>query len=322
MNRIIHPHLIAPAVIAVLALTACDTGNPQSSDADWQPARNVTLVVPFGAGGGSDAFGRIVASAIEQVEPELVVTVENREGGSGAVGLEYFKARSGDAQSLLAASTMIPVPDSAFSEFTLFDYTPLASLAEDASSIVTRADAPFDSCAQLIDYAATQRVTAGTPGDFTIDGVVQRLVAQAADVELDNVTFESGGEIVAALLGDQVTIGFLNLGEVSGQLASDDLKALCTIGSERYPYEGFESLPTASEEGIDVALAQFRGIIAPPGITEAQQAYWVDVLERAYATEGFQDYLTANLVLGRLIVGNDLDTYLHDHESTIAEVVQ
>lgn len=323
--KLAHRTAILPATLLVpLALAGCSgsASSSSTSDAAWEPERNVTLVVPYGAGGGSDAFGRAVASAIEEVEPELVVTVENREGGSGAVGLEYFKSREGDAQSLLAASTQVAVPGSAFEDFTFLDYTPLSLYAEDPLLVVAPADAPYADCAQMADTAAGQRVVAGTTGEFNLDGVAQKLVADAAGGEFDSVVFDSGGEIIAGLLGDQIDVGLLNPGEVAGQLESGDIKALCTLGSARLPYEGFEDVPTAEESGLDVTVAQFRGTMAPPGVTEQQSAYWIDVLERAYETDGVQAFVADNLMAGNQLSGDAFSDYLTEQEAVINEAVQ
>jgi len=162
----------------------------------------------------------------------------------------------------------------------------------------------------------------GTSGDFTIDGILAKIVAQTGDVEFDNVAFESGGEIIAALLGDQVQVGFVNLGEATGQVRSGDIKVLCTTGQERFPYQGFENVPTASEDGIEVGITQFRAVIGAPEITTAQSDYWVDVLRRVYETDQFQDYLTTNLLTGQFVSGEDFTKYISEQEGVIAEVIQ
>ena len=323
-----HRTAILPVTtLLAVALAGCSgssdsTAAAPASGAAWEPEPNVTMVVPFAAGGGSDAFGRVVASAIEEVEPELVVTVENREGGSGAVGVEYFRSREGDAQMLLAASNYIAIPGSAFEDFSLLQFTPLSIYAEDVNFVVARGDAPYDDCAQMIEATRSERVVAGTSGDLTIDGVAQKFMADASGGDFDKVAFDSGGEIIAGLLGDQIDIGFLNPGEVAGQLESGDLKALCHLGSERLPYAGYEDLPTAAENGLDVSLAQIRATIGAPGITEEQSQYWIDVLERAYETSMVQDFLSTNLMVPMLASGDAFADYVAEWEAVVNEVVQ
>ena len=323
MNLTHRTAILPVAALAAVALAGCSGDSTSSaSDASWEPERDVTMVVPFAAGGGSDAFGRVMASAIEEVEPDLVVTVENREGGSGAVGVEYFRSREGDAQMLLAASNYIAVPGSAFEDFSLNQFTPLSIFAEDVNFVVARADAPYDDCAQMIEATTSERIVGGTSGDLTIDGVAQQLMADQSGGDFDKVAFDSGGEIIAALLGDQIDVGFLNPGEVAGQLESGDLKALCHLGSERLPYAGFEDLPTAQENGLDVSMAQIRAAIAPPGITDQQSQYWIDVLERAYETDAVQDFLATNLMIPMLLSGDAFADYVTEQDEVINEVLQ
>ncbi len=324
MNLTHRTAILPVATLAAVALAGCSGGSSSSaaSDAAWTPERDVTMVVPFAAGGGSDAFGRVMASAIEEVEPDLVVTVENREGGSGAVGVEYFRSREGDAQMLLAASNYVAVPGSAFEDFSLNQFTPLSIFAEDVNFVVARADAPYDDCAQMIEATRSERIVGGTSGDLTLDGVAQQLMADQSGGDFDKVAFDSGGEIIAALLGDQIDVGYLNPGEVAGQLESGDLKALCHLGSERLPYAGYEDLPTAEENGLDVSMAQIRAAIAPPGITDQQTQYWIDVLERAYETDGVQEFLATNLMVPTLVSGDAFSDYVTEQDAVIGEVVK
>jgi putative tricarboxylic transport membrane protein len=323
VNRTHRTVILPLTTLLAVALAGCSgSTEPAASEAGWEPERDVTMVVPFGAGGGSDAFGRVVASAIEDVEPDLVVTVENREGGSGAVGVEYFRSREGDAQTLLAASNYVAVPNSAFEDFSLNQFTPLSIYAEDVNLVVAAADAPYEDCAEMVDAAGSGRIVAGTAGEFTLDGVAQRLMAEAAGGDFDAVVFDSGAEIIAALLGDQVDVGFVNPGEVAGQLESGDLKPLCHLGSEPLPYEAYEDIPTAEDNGLDVSTAQIRATIAPPGITEEQSEYWIDVLERAYETDAVKDFLATNLMIPMLLSGDAFADYVTEQDEVINEVLQ
>src|SRR5680860_494156 len=99
---------IAAAAVLVLLLAACGGGvSSAGTDGEFQPDGNVTMLVPFAAGGGSDVAGRATAAMIASVEPDLTVSVENRDGGSGAVGYAYFQGKAGTAETLLATETSL-----------------------------------------------------------------------------------------------------------------------------------------------------------------------------------------------------------------------
>src|SRR5690606_32012941 len=112
---------LAAAVVGALALAGCGGGGGADGADDaggWRPDGDVTMVVPFAAGGGSDRAGRALAAAIEAADPDISVSVENREGGSGAVGYSYFLGRNGDAETLLATETaLLALPTSGQVEF-------------------------------------------------------------------------------------------------------------------------------------------------------------------------------------------------------------
>src|SRR5699024_1740381 len=85
----------------------------------------------------------------------------------------------------------------------------------------------------------------------------------------------SGGDVVTQLLGGSVDAGVLNPGEVIGQLEAGKLKALAVFSSDRLEGKELEDVPTAKEQGADVTIGQWRGVLAPPGITKAQTQYWI-----------------------------------------------
>ena len=107
-------------------------------------------------------------------------------------------------------------------------------IADDFTLMVAAADAPYETCADVVEAAKSDRIVAGISGITGLDNVVFTLTEQQTDVEFDRVPFESGGELTAALLGDQIDIASLNPGEVIGQLESGDIKALCAYADERY----------------------------------------------------------------------------------------
>lgn len=317
------------AAVAALALTATACGGSDDAttdatdvaDGEFQPGGDVTMVVPFSAGGGSDRAGRAMGSAIEAVADYSVV-VENREGGSGAVGYSYFLGQDGNAEVLLATETsLLALPASGDVEFTPEDFTPIMKIAEDFTLMVVRADSPYETCSDVVEAAETERVLAGISGQVGLDNIVFSLTENQTGVEFDRVAFESGGELIAALLGNQIDIASLNPGEVIGQLESGDLKALCAFADERYDYGSLEDIPTATEQGIDVSFAQFRGVIAPGGITDAEREYWIGVMQEAIETEEYQTYIEESYLQPVTAAGDEFVAYLEENQTLLDEAL-
>lgn len=322
MKRPIGTTLAATAVCAVLAACGGASGGGGGGDGEFTPRGGITMIVPFAAGGGSDLSGRALAGAMEAASGELSVTVENRDGGSGAVGYSHFIGQSGDPQVLLATETaLLALPISGDVEFTYEDFTPIMKVADDFTLMVTRADSPHETCTDVVEAAKTDRVIAGISGATGMDNVVFSLTEQQTDIELDRVSFESGGELISAILGDQIDIASLNPGEVIGQLESGDIKALCAYAEERYDYPELQDIPTAAEQGIDVSFAQFRGVLAPDGIDDAARDYWIEQMEAVIETEEYTSYVEDNFLQPNTAAGEEFTAYLEENNQLLQEVI-
>ena len=194
-------------------------------------------------------------------------------------------------------------------------------VADDFTLMVTRADAPYETCTDVVDAAKSERIVAGISGATGLDNVVFTLTEQQTGVEFDRVSFESGGELTAALLGEQIDIASLNPGEVIGQLESGDIKALCAYADERYEYEELQDIPTATEQGIDVSFAQFRGVLAPGGISDAAREYWIEQMEAAIETDEYNSYIEDNYLQPNTAAGDEFSAYLEDNSAKLQEVI-
>jgi putative tricarboxylic transport membrane protein len=318
----------AIATAAVLSLLAAGCGGGgggdanASSDEDWAPSGKVTMLVPFAPGGGSDVAGRTLASAIEAAAEDLTVTVENRDGGSGAVGYAHFQGQEGNAEMLLATETaLLALPTGGNVDWTYEDFTPIMKVAEDFTLLVVPSDSPFESCPDVVEAGKNDRVIAGISGEYGLDNVVFSLTEEQTGTKFDRVSFESGGELIAALLGGQIDIASLNPGEVIGQLNSGDLKALCVFAQDRYEYGELKDVPTAAEEGIDVAFAQFRGVIAPGGITPEQEDYWIGVMEDVVETQEYEAYIEDNYLQSETAAGDEFVAYLEENQKLLETAV-
>ena len=310
------------ATTAALTLLAACGGSGGEEDGEFSPDGDVTMLIPFAAGGGSDLAGRATAAAMEAANDDLNINVENRDGGSGAVGYAELQGESGNDQYLLATETaLLALPLSGVVDWTYEDFTPIMKIADDFTLMVTRADAPYETCSDVVEAAESDRIVAGISGATGLDNVVFTLTEQQTGVEFDRVSFESGGELTAALLGEQIEIASLNPGEVIGQLESGDIKALCAYADERYEYEELKDIPTASEQGIDVSFAQFRGVLAPGDISDSAKAYWVEQMEAAVETDEYDTYIEDNFLQANTAAGDDFSAYLEENNAQLSEVM-
>jgi putative tricarboxylic transport membrane protein len=324
-----HTRSAVLATTSVLALTlaACggeSGGSSAGGDGGFEPRGDVTMIVPFGAGGGSDLAGRATATMIEAANGDVSVNVENREGGSGAVGYSAFLGEAGNAETLLATETaLLALPISGEVEFDYTDFTPIMKLGDDFTLMIVNADSPYTTCADVVEAAKSERVVAGISGITGLDNIVFTLTEQATGVEFDRVPFESGGELTAALLGGQIDIASLNPGEIIGQLEAGEVKALCAYSEERYAdYEELADIETAKEQGIDVAFAQFRGVLAPGGIDDAARTFWIETMEAAVETDEYQQYIEDNYLQSNTAAGDEFVEYLEGNNELLQQVLE
>lgn len=322
------------ASLALLTLTACATTSEPAETTEASPTETaetetafalsgpITMIVPFGAGGGSDISGRAIAAGIEGITGETVA-VENRTGGGGAVGYSFLLGASGKDNYLLASETaLLALPATGEVAFTYRDFTPIMKLGDDFTLLIAAADSPFNTCKDVADAAATDRVVAATSGGATgLDSIVLTLIEMDQGVEFDKVPVESGDEALAALLGGTVDIAANNPGEILGQLEAGTVKPLCVLGTNRYEYDLLKDIPTAAEQGVNVAFAQYRGFIAAPGISQEAIDYWVEVAKAYAETDAYSQYLADNVMQANVLYGEDFRAYLEKQSTDLEAVV-
>lgn len=324
-------HGIAAVVaLGALALAGCSGSAGGSSakaasddtSSNYKPKGNVTMIVPFAAGGGSDIAGRATASGFADASGENI-SVQNIEGGSGAVGYSSFLADSGKDSYLLASETaLLALPLTQKVQFDYTSYTPIMKLGDDSTLIVVRPDSPFKTCTDLVDSAKKKPLKVAISGITGLDNVVFTLISQKTGAQLTKVPFESGAETITALLGGNVDAISDNPGEVAGQLKAGTLRALCAAADKRYTNDELKDIPTAKEEGIDVAFAQYRGVIAPGGISDQAKAYWIGIAKKFAQSDAYKKYIDSNMMSADALYGDDFGKYLASNNAKLKSVLE
>lgn len=318
----------ALAGVYVLGLAGCgssggggDAGGGEGGSG-FEPSRNVTMIVPFDAGGGSDILGRAMAAGMEEVRQGVNITVENRPSASGAVGYSYLLEQQGDPYFLLASeTTAVALPITTKTPWTWEDFTPVAQIAEDATLLIVPRDSKFESLKDVIDAAKKERLTVGVAGSTGLDTIVFSQVEDQANVDFERVVFESGGEIINAMLGGDIDLASLNPGEVIGQLEAGKLKALTAFAQKRYEGGQLADVPTAKEQGVNVSFTQYRGAFAPGGIKPDERKYWADALVKWTKTDSYDKYIKDNSLISLVRTGQEFEDYLKQYEKTLQDVL-
>jgi putative tricarboxylic transport membrane protein len=254
--------------VAVVSIVLCVA----VTSADAQP---LTIVAPAAPGGGWDQTARAMQRAFATLDV-APVTVENVPGAAGTIGLARFaSSERGRADALLVTGlVMVSGIVAMRSAVSLADVTPIARLTGEDEVIVVPAGSPHRTLADLLGAfrRAPRSVSWGGGSAGGTDDLLARLLAEAIGVppaDVNYVAFSGGGEALAALLGGQVTAGVSGLGEFAQSLESGRLSALAVSSPARVP--GLDA-PTLREAGVPFDLANWRAVVAPPGLSDAAAA--------------------------------------------------
>ncbi|MDO5661433.1 MAG: tripartite tricarboxylate transporter substrate binding protein [Brachybacterium sp.] len=279
------------------------------------------MIVPFSAGGGSDLSGRAIAEGLEETSG-ATIRVENIVGGSGAVGYAELMNAEGDGNVLLASEiALMTLPIVQDVNFTYESFTPIMKVGDDYRIVVVRDDAPYETMSDLVEAAKESTLSAAVSGVTGPDNIAWSLLEEQESFQLDRVNFESSSEVLGAVLGGHVDVAGSSPGALGGQLESGDLRALCVLAPQRYEYEGFQDIPTAEEEGYDVAFSQWRGFIAPGGISDEARQYWIEKGQEFAETDVYTEYIEANLLQPEVLVGDEFMEYLHEYDAEVRTVL-
>ena len=304
--------MIKRRTLTLLTAAAALAASTISGLANDYPSERLTYTIAFGPGGGNDRMSRTVVDILKKYDlyPGNIV-VENREGGSGAVGFSYVSQKVGDPYRLTSTSgNFIGTPLVSNTDWTYANFTPVGLLASDAMLLVVRADSDFKDVSTFVDAANAGRVTIAGSGSAGPERVTASLFAAAAGIEFEYVPIGSGGELVTSLTSGSVDAVVANPSEVAGQLEAGTLKALAFSDSERSTNN--PDVPTFKELGYDFSFSLPRGVVMPAGLPESVQDWWIETLKKVVETEEWKEYLVKNGMSGNPIWGDEFATYLKE----------
>jgi putative tricarboxylic transport membrane protein len=296
---------IAPALVGPAAAQAIDT---------------LKIFVPAAPGGGWDQTGRSIEMAMKAEGLAKSFQFEHVPGAGGTVGLPRFIGRRGQANSLMVGGmVMVGASIANKSPVNLTQVTPIARLTGEAEVVVVPAASPHKTMKDLVaalkkDPGAVSWAGGSAGGT---DHILVGLVARAAGVDpkkISYVAYAGGGPATAAILGNQVTAGVSGWEEFAEQVKAGKMRALAISSDKRIA--GID-VPTLKEQGIDVELFNWRGVFAPPGISDAHQKQLVDAVTKMNNSKTWQDELKKRNWVGILMTGDAFGGYIRSETDRI-----
>ena len=262
--------VLGMALAAPLALAG-------AAHAQSYPDTNQTLdwTIAFGPGGGNDIMARTIVDILAKYDLYPGdISVENRAGGSGAVGWGYLFAQSGSGYGISTTSgSFVTTPLQADTPWQPADFTPVALLATDDLVLVVNGSSEIQDIGQFIEFAKANPITIAGTGTVNVDFIVPTLFAQAAGFEFEYVSFNSMADQTTALLSSSVDAMVGNPGEILGLIDSGDLRALVYSGASTP--DALAGVPTMGDVGHDIGVSMPRGLILAPDAPAEAQAFWI-----------------------------------------------
>jgi tripartite-type tricarboxylate transporter receptor subunit TctC len=255
---------IEPAMVIVALIVTLICAPSNSATAEDYPVRPITLVVPYPAGGGVDAMGRIVAQKLSAALNQQVV-IENRPGAGGVIGTRAVAKAAPDGYTLVMMITGISLPANTGYDLTK-DFAPIGLISSTPIVLMAHPSLPAKSLADVIMLAKKEpgKLAAGTPPPPTVNYFAAELFKAMTGVEITIVSYKGTGPLTNDLIGGHVALGFNTIPPSLSNIEAGHLRAIAVAAPARSV--ALPDVPTATESGLPGFEAVFYyGVSAPGG---------------------------------------------------------
>lgn len=289
-------------------------------------AEPLIITAPAAPGGGWDQTARLMQRVLTEIEPGADVQVENIPGAAGTIGLARFaQSERGNPHALLVTG-LVTVSGVIIngSPVSLSDTTPIARLTGEYEVIVVPTASPYRSIGELVAAfrANPGRISWGGGSAGGTDDLLIRLLAEQVGLPasaVNYIAFPGGGAALAAVLGGQLSAAVSGYAEFAGQVAAGQLRILAVSSATRVA--GIDA-PTLHESGINLDLANWRAVVAPPGLSDVEQSALMARVTRLAASPQWRAALGQNGWDDLFLSGAPFKQFLLAEQARIEEVLR
>jgi putative tricarboxylic transport membrane protein len=319
--------MIRSALSAMLAvsvvLTGCQSPEQTPGGQDY-PSGPVTTTAGANPGSGFDITIRSVVETLQKEEiVKVPLPVQNRPGGSGADFLATMveQYKGADDQVSVTSLAMMVNELRGKSKYGYDDVTMIARLMTEYFVVVTAANAPYHNLADVMAAIKSDpshvKVGAAQDDEAPFDLLVSAAGGDPSIISYSPV--EGGGDQTAALLDGHISVALGGVSEFIDAVKSGDLKALGVLAEKRLPGIG---APTAREQGLDVTLANWRGIYGPPDMPQAAVAYWQKALDEMVKTPTWKQIAERRQFTTTFMIGDEFATFLAKTQADVKAALE
>jgi putative tricarboxylic transport membrane protein len=283
---------------------------------------SVKMMIPANPGGGWDTTGRELGKALTASGAVKNIQYDNKGGAAGAIGIAQFvNSSKGDPNAMMMGGmVMVGGLIQNKSPVTIDQVTPVARLTSEYEVIVVPASGPKTLKELLEKFKANPgSVSWGGGSAGGTDHILAGLIAKSQGIEagkVNYVPFKGGGEAVSAIIGGHVTAGVSGLSEFSQHIKSGKMRALAVSSAK-----AIEGIPSLKEQGVNVELANWRGVFGAPGITKPQRDELIKAVEKAVKSKEWQEALKKQDWDDFYLAGDAYGQYITAENKRLAEIL-
>lgn len=302
--------------LAALSLGACGV-----TRGDAAGSTRLRMMIPNSPGGGYDQTGRAAVRVMEDAKITSRFEVFNVIGAGGTVAMARLMNERGNEDLMMTMGLgVVGATYTNKSDARVSAATPLARLIQESEGVIVPADSPFTTIAEAVaawkaDPKAISVGGGSSPGGP--DHLFPMEFARAVGIDprtVNYVSFDGGGDLLPALLGSKIKMGMSGLGEYAEQIAKGQVRVLATSGEDRVP--GIEA-PTLQESGIDLTFINWRGVLAPPGISAERRSQLVALLQEMHDDPGWTAALKTNNWTDAWQTGDEFGAFLRSQDERV-----
>jgi len=256
-------------------------------------------------------------------------TVKNVIGAGGAGAMTSLIGKAGDEHTMMTVGLGVVGSTYSFgSEYQLQDATPLAQLMGEPEGVLVPGDSPYETLDDLVQAWEEDPGSIAVGGGSSPGGPDHLFPMQlAAEIGVDPndvnyVSYDGGGPLTSALLGEKIDVGFSGLAEFVGQVESGDLRVLAVSGEERYPDGPFAEVPTLTESGVDLLFLNWRGVLAPPEISQERTDELIGYLQEMHDSQGWKDQLAKNGWTDDFKTGDQFAAFIDEQDERVSGTLE
>jgi tripartite-type tricarboxylate transporter receptor subunit TctC len=311
----------AASAVTLLALTACGNVAGGTADASKYPNGPVNLTVGQAPGGSTDLIARAISEGASKTLGAPMPVV-NKPGANGALASKEVAGKPADGQNLILLNasliTITPLAVTPDEAVNIDDFDVIAGLSQDDYVMIASEASGFKTIKDVT--GAGRNVTFGTTGVGTGSQLAQTVLFKQANVQGTDVPFDSGKPALTAVLGNQVELTTIQLGEAMPQIQAGKVTPLLVFSEERNSF--LPDTPTAKESGYDVPVAQYRAVAAPKGTSKEVKDKLLASIQETLKSDSYKEFNKKNLLTPKEISGDEVVTQWKDYASKYKVLVE